>query len=38
MEKEIENDHQEILSYSGRPENSEKTFQKGFSGTNLINR
>ena len=33
MQKEIENDHEEIVAYSGKPENGEKPFQKGFQGS-----
>ena len=33
MQKEIENEHEEIVAYSGKPENGEKPFQKGFQGS-----
>ena len=33
MQKEIETDHEEIVAYSGKPENGEKPFQKGFQGS-----
>ena len=32
MQREIETDHEEIVAYSGKPENGEKPFQKGFQG------
>ena len=32
MQREIETDHEEIVAYSGKPENGEKPFQKGFKG------